>query len=178
MKPPVSGLASLGLGVLVLTTMLTASACERVDASKELAVSNVETYWVIDKVVGDEQYIAPAVRFRLENRGTKGRRSVEVAGAFKRKGVNDTWGSGWARATKDGGTLAPGQSVLLVMVADARYHSPASPEQMFEHKLFRDARVEVFVKVAGSDWAKILEAPIERRVGSREVEEFSSDTAQ
>jgi hypothetical protein len=41
-----------------------------------------------------------------------------------------------------------------------------------------DATVEVFVKVAGSDWAKILDAPIKRRVGSREVQEFSPEQPQ
>lgn len=164
--------------VLALVSVLSLAACEHIDAAKEFGVSDVETYWVIDKVVGTEEYIAPAVRFRLHNRGTRARRSVEVAGAFRRLGVPETWGSGWARATKPGETLAPGQSALIVMVADARYHSAATPEQMFKHKLFVDATVEVFVKVAGSDWAKILDAPIKRRVGSREVQEFSPEQPQ
>ena len=170
--------ARRGLHALVLLGALATAACARVDAGKELEVTDVETYWVIDQVVGDEQYIAPTVRFRLRNRGTKARRSVEAAGAFRRKGTSMTWGSGWARATQPGETLAPGESALLVMVADARYHSPAAPEQMFEHERFMDAEVEVFVKVAGSRWAKVLDAPIERRVGTREVEEFAPAPAE
>ena len=174
MKVPRCAAAPASRVVLAVLAGLVATGCGRVDAGKELAVTDVETYWVIDQVVGQEQYIAPTVRFRLHNKGTKARRSVEAAGAFRLEGTSTTWGSGWARATEPGETLAPGESVLLVMVADARYHSPAAPEQMFEHERFMDAEVEVFVKVAGSRWAKVLDVPIERRVGTRDVEEFGS----
>jgi hypothetical protein len=44
---------------------------------------------------------------------------------------------------------------------------------MFEHKLFKDASVEVFLRLGGSSWTKVGEANIVRRIGAESVQEYA-----
>ena len=66
--------------------------------------------------------------------------------------------------------LSAGKQTLVVLKSDARYFSNGTPESMFEHKLFKDAHVEVFLRVGSSGWVKMAEADVERRIGSKTVE--------
>jgi hypothetical protein len=157
---------------LLSGALLAATACAPLDPTQELALSELETYYVIDQVVGQETYIAPAVRFRVTNKGTRGRRAIEVTGTFRIVGEKETWGSGWVRVIPPGEVLKPGGSNLVVMVSDRRYHSPAPAERMFSHGKFQDVSVEVFARLEGSAWARLAESTIEQRVGARSVERF------
>jgi hypothetical protein len=56
-------LVGAALGALALLT----TACRSHDASKELAVSGVETFWIVDSPQQGQNFVAPAVRFRLRN---------------------------------------------------------------------------------------------------------------
>jgi hypothetical protein len=159
----------LGAALLVLGGLL---ACATPDPKEELAVSEFETYWVIDRVVGDNQFLAPTARFRVTNRGQTGRRAIEATGTFRRVGEAETWGSGWVRVLAPGKVLGPGESTVVVMVADTHYYSTGAAEQMFRHDLFKDASVELFLRLSGSNWVKMAEGPIERRVGARSIEPF------
>jgi hypothetical protein len=157
---------------LLLGALLGAAACAPGDAAKELTLSEIETYYVIDQVVGQQTYIAPAVRFRVTNSGTRVRRAIEVTGTFRIVGEKETWGSGWVRVVPPGEVLEPGRSNLVVMISDRRYHSPAPAERMFGHEKFQDVSVEVFARLEGSAWARVAESKIERRVGSHSAERF------
>lgn len=143
--------------------------CQTPDPQKELQFFDAETYWAIDSMVGTTQYIAPVVRFRVKSLAAEPLRSVEATVAFKRKGEEKlTWGTDWQRltATKP---LQPGQTVLVVMKSDARYHSQGSLAGMFTHAQFKDAKAAVFLKVGASTWSQFAELEVERRIGSRSV---------
>jgi hypothetical protein len=146
-------------------------ACRTPDPQKELAVLDVETYWVVDSSVGDKRYLAPAVRFSVRNQGETAHRSIEALAKFRSKelraGETEQWGGDWRRVAPSGKPLEPGQSTVLVMRSDGRYYSAGEPEAMFKHELFKDARVEVFLRVGRSSWVKFVDLPIERRIGSR-----------
>ncbi len=147
-------------------------ACQTPDPQKELQILDLETYWAIDSMVGTTQYIAPVVRFRVRSRLTEPLRSVEATVAFKRKGEeNLTWGTDWQRLTTPTKPLHPDQAVLVVMKSDARYHSQGSAEGMFGHAQFKDAKATVFLRVGASPWSQFAEVEVERRVGSRSVED-------
>ena len=147
------------------------SGCRRLDPQKELSISGLEAYWVIDAPVGNEQYIAPAVRLVLRNKGEHTARALETTAVFRRKGEEkETWGSDWMRVAPQGKPLAPGQETVLVMKSDARYRSAGTPDSMFRHELFKDAKVEVFVRLGSSAWTKVGELEVERRIGSKTVE--------
>jgi hypothetical protein len=157
-------------GVVPLFLALVSLSCESPDPKATLEISDVETYWVVDAPNGATQYIAPAVRFRVKNRSSRPWGSVQATATFRRKGEESkSWGSDWKPVTSPGQSLAPGESVLVVMRSDGRYYSTGTPESMFRHGLFRDARVDIFLRIGASAWTKLLERDVERRIGTRDL---------
>jgi len=157
--------------VRALAPFLLASAClacRSADPKAELDVSEVEAYWVVDSPVGSTQYIAPAVRFRVTNKGSRAWGSIQATATFRRKGEEEkSWGSDWRPVTAPDKTLAPGEGVLVVMRSDSRYYSSGDAESMFRHGLFRDAKVEIFLRIGASSWTKLAESDVERRIGTK-----------
>jgi hypothetical protein len=130
--------------------------------------------------VGDTQYIAPVVRLRLRNRSAEAQQAVRVRARFERKGLpGQDWGSAdwwsWGALHR---ALKPGESVVVVLKSDGRYYSTGTPDSMFRHEAFRDAHAEFFAAVGSSDWMKLGEADVERRIGSREVEGLGAEAAR
>ena len=158
-----------GTAVIALAAAL--GGCRSPDPQAVLEVSNVETYWAIDSAQGDTQYIAPVVRLQVRNRGAEPLRSVQATATFRRKGEEAvTWGADWQQVGSSGHPLAPGPTTLVVLKSDARYFSNGPVEGMFNHEKFRDAFVEVFLRVGSSPWTKFAAVDIERRVGTRSVQ--------
>jgi hypothetical protein len=158
-----------GTAVIALAAAL--GACRSPDAKTVLEVSNVETYWAFDSAQGDTQYIAPVVRLQVRNRSAEPLRAVQATATFRRKGEEGvTWGADWQQVGSSGHPLPPGQTTLVVLKSDARYFSNGPVEGMFSHEKFRDAFVEVFLRVGASPWTKFVAVDIERRVGTRSVQ--------
>ena len=150
--------------------VLTSGACRAPEPKAELELMGVETYWVIDSALGMTEYIAPAVRFRLRNKGARPWGGIQATATFRRKGESQTWGSDWRQVTTSAKPLAPGEDTLVVLKSDGRYYSTGTPESMFRHQLFKDANVEVFLRIGASSWVKFAEADIERRIGSKALQ--------
>lgn len=146
---------------------MAAVACHRPDPRRELEIVEPETYWVVDATEGEKLYLAPAVRFSVRNKGAEPRHFIEAQAVFRRAGETEQWGSDWKRVTPPGKPLDKGQTSLVVLRSDGRYYSTGRPEDMFQHALFKDASVQVFLRVGSSAWDKFADMPIERRVGSR-----------
>ncbi len=147
-------------------------ACEAPDLQQELELLDFETHWAIDRTVGETNYLAPVIRFRLHNKGTEPRRSIQVKVNFRR-GDEEVWSVGFEQVSPVAGQpLAAGASIecALKPEGEGRYSSPESPETMLEHELFRDVRAEVFIRMGRSGWVKMAEMDVERRIGSRSVE--------
>ena len=154
--------------VLLLAAVLPALGCKTPEPKAELDVSDYETYWVIDSAVGTTQYIAPAVRLHVRNKGVRAWGGIQATATFRRKGEEgQTWGGDWQAVTPSGKSLAPGQDAVVVLKSDSRYYSAGAPESMFQHNLFKDAKVEVFLRIGASAWTKFVDTDVERRIGSR-----------
>jgi hypothetical protein len=156
--------------IAVLFGSLSLSACSAPDPRQELEIRDLETYWAVDASVGATQYLAPVVRFRLLNKGQQRLRYVLASAAFRRKGQEaEEWGSASTvvTASKD---LEAGRESLVVMESNGRYFSTGTPQSMFEHKLFRDAHVEVFLRIGSSNPTKMGEADVERHIGTKTVQ--------
>jgi hypothetical protein len=146
-------------------------SCATRDPKQELEVTQLETYWAFDSSSGSTQYMAPVVRFGLKNKAVKPVGSIQATAVFRRKGEEgQVWGSDWRQVATAGEPLAPGADTLVVLKSDARYYSTGTADDMFAHKLFRDAQVEVFVRVGSSGWVEMAETGVERRVGARSVQ--------
>ena len=155
------------IGLLALPLL----ACQPPDPKQELAVSDAECYWAIDKNSGGTLYIAPVVRFQVKNVGQREQRTLQATVTFRRKGEEQTWGSAWLEVTPRGKPLKPGESTTVALKSDGRYYSTGPLEGMFEHQLFKDAHATLFLRLGGSPWVEFASLDAERRIGSRTVEE-------
>ncbi len=161
----------MSIGTLLLAASLGAAGCKVPDPKAELEISGIETYWVVDPAKGETQFIAPAIRFEVRNKGTEARSQIQATASFHHKGDEGTdWGSDWQQIVPAGKPLGPGQSLLVVLRSDARYTQSGPPESMFQNPAFRDATTDVFLRVGSSSWVKFGRAEIERRIGSRSVQ--------
>jgi hypothetical protein len=172
-----AGLALTGsrarLAAFPLLALLVAVGCKSPDPKAEMELMDLETYWAVDPSVAGTNYLAPAVRFRLRNRGAKPQRSVQATAVFRRKGEEHlTWGSAWEQVAGVKKPLPVGNATLVVLKSDARYTSPGPVADMLQNAQFKDAKAEVFVRVGSSGWVKFAEADIERHIGSRTVQAF------
>jgi hypothetical protein len=152
---------------------LASAACRTPEPAKELEVKDLETYWAVEAPKGDTQYISPVVRFHLKNRWTQAERSIQAQAVFHRVGETEEWGSDWRQVTPAKKPLRPGEELLVELKSPGRYYSTGEPHTMFQHELFKDASVEVFVRVGSSPWTKMAVGPVDRRIGSRSVETTS-----
>jgi len=153
----------------LLLAGLALAGCRAPDPQAEVALSEIETYWAVDRPSGSTQYIAPVVRFRLHDKGTGPLYSVQASGTFRLKGATQTWSGAYVQvAPLAGKPLEPGQSTLVLLKpeGEGRYSSPVAPEEMLAHPQFKDVWVEVFVRVGSSGWSKMAQADVERRIGS------------
>jgi hypothetical protein len=149
---------------------LAAIACQTPEPKALLDISDADAYWAVEPTMGGEQYIAPALKFRLHNHGDATQHSVQAMAVFRRKGEESlTWGSAFDQVVSRKAPLEPGQSVLVTLKSDARYHSQGPIEGMFAHPQYRDALVEYFIRVGSSGWVSFGQMPVERRVGARSV---------
>lgn len=147
--------------------LLSAVACTRHDPEKELAIDGVETYWIVDSPQEGQNFIAPVVRFRLRNRGPGPLGSVQARARFPASNQGDeVWGSIQEQVSTWSRPLEPGRDAVVTVRSAGRYHAAADPEQILRSPGFTDPRVEVYVRIGSSNWAKLAEGPVERRIGA------------
>jgi hypothetical protein len=150
-----------------------AAGCTSPDPRRVLRIANVEGYYSVDRPVGGEQYIAPTIRFSVETTTGGPLQSVQASASYFLVGDPQAWIGAFSLVATRNQPLLPGKPAVVTLrpEGEGRYHSPvASPEQMFEDKRFRDVTVKVYFRVGSSPPVMLLEAPIERRIGSRAAE--------
>lgn len=153
-----------------LVLVLAATACRTPDPKALLDVSDVDAFWAVEPTMGGEQYIAPVVKLRIHNRRDTPQKSAQAMAVFRRKGEESlTWGSAFEQVVSRKAPLGPGKSIGVTLKSDARYHSQGPVDGMFTHAQFKDAVVEIFLRVGSSGWISFGQLPVERRVGSRAV---------
>lgn len=137
------------------------------DPKQTIEATDLDGFWGVEASSGNEQYIAPMCRVRLRNKGTTDLTFVRAMATFRREGSNDAWGSDFKFVTSGDKPLRAGESIFLEFKSEARYHSPGTPESMFSNTEFKDARVEIFVRLASSEWVEVARSPLPRRIGSK-----------
>jgi hypothetical protein len=161
-------LAGAALGALALLT----TACRSHDAAKELAVSGVETFWIVDSPQQGQNFVAPAVRFRLKNVSPRTLGSIQARARFPSPDQDETWGSIQEQVSTWSRPLDPGKDAIVTVRSAGRYHASADPEEILHSPAFKDPRVEVFVRIGSSNWRMLAEAPVSRRIGAPGVSDF------
>ncbi len=167
-KGPGRRLPRLVQAALLLTPLFLMS-CATPDPQALLKVTDVETYWVLDPSRTEKRFLAPALRFRVENVSQETLVSVDATAAFLREGSKDSWGSGFFRLTEGRERLAPGARVVVTMSSDARYTLEGSPEAAFKHRTFKPVHTKFFLRVGSSRWIEFGKTPIENVIGSKDA---------
>jgi len=144
-----------------------AAGCRSHDASRELAVSDVQTYWIVDSPQAGENYVAPAVRFRLKNVSSETLGSVQARARFPAPDQGEEpWGSIQEQVSTWQRPLLAGKEAVVTVRSAGRYHAKAEPEAILHSPAFKDPRVEIYVRIGSSNWAKLGEGAVERRIGA------------
>jgi hypothetical protein len=154
--------AALALGLAL-------AACQRHDPASELALSGLETYWIVDTPQQGQNYIAPAVRFRLKNVSQQPLGSIQARARFPAPNQEEAWGSIQEQVSTWRRPVAPGAEALVTVRSAGRYHAAADPEDILRSPAFKDPRVEVYVRIGASPWVMLAEATVERRIGAPSV---------
>jgi hypothetical protein len=153
---------------------LVLDSCRSHDAARELAVSDVQTYWIVDSPQQGQNYVAPAVRFRLRNVSAEEIGSVQARARFPAPDQGEEpWGSIQEQVSTWQKPLRPGQDAVVTVRSAGRYHAAADPEEILRSPAFKDPRVEIYVRIGSSNWAKLGEAPVERRIGAPGTRELA-----
>lgn len=144
----------------------------RIAAQMEL--DELVGYWAVrGRDSEGNNYIRPAVRFRVKNRNPEPVEYVQVMSVFRRESAPDeAWGTGYIHSVSEA-ALAPGEaSEEYTLRADSNYLSPGSPESMFENELWEDVEIEMFVRVGASSWVSRGTTTALRRLGPPGVEKY------
>ncbi len=159
-------------GAIVVFLAAAAAACSSHDAARELAVSGVETYWIVDSPQQGQNYIAPAVRFHLKNVSAHTIGSIQARARFPAPDQREAWGSIQEQVSTWSRPLEPGKEAIVTVRSAGRYHAAADPQDILRSPAFKDPRVEVYVRIGASNWAKMAEATVDRRIGAPETQDL------
>lgn len=151
----------------VLLTGLLLSGCGRAsqDATKLLAPVDVKTGWFDAGVENRMNKLVPTVILSLKNVSSEPVSSVQLNAVIRRVGETEEWGGAFVNRAIGTDGLPPGASTKPIALRSNLGYTGIEPRaQMLKNSRFVDARVEVFVKHAGNQWAKIGEWPIAREL--------------
>jgi hypothetical protein len=155
----------LWLGGLLLA-LISGAGCHPEDPARVLALSDVETFWIVDSPQQGQNFVAPAVRFRLRNTGSAPLGSIDARARFPAPDQDEVWGSIQEQVSSWKRPLEPGKDAVVTIRSAGRYHSAAAPEDILRSPGFRDPRVEIYVRTGASPWARLGEGTVERRIGA------------
>jgi hypothetical protein len=153
--------------IFVLLFSLAAASCgPTVDLTKGLQVQVLSSGWYDAGIVDGKNKLVPSVTFTLKNLSDQDLPVLQVNALFHRvTEPKDEWGSGFMRATGSEG-LAPGAIVGPLTVKSERGYtgSDQTRDEMLHNSQFVDATVEIQAKYGSTQWAKLGQFPIDRKL--------------
>jgi hypothetical protein len=155
-------------GFLSTFVTLLATACgSPIDLSTGLQVDAVSTGWFDAGNVDGKKKLVPEISFRLKNTSDRKLTMLEVNALFRRVGDEDEWGSGFVTAAGSSG-LAPGVITGVITVRSRLgYTGIESGAEMLDNSHFVDARVVLLAKYRSTNWTRLGEYSITRRLTFR-----------
>lgn len=156
------------LRLVSLLVLLAAAGCGKpVDLSSGLQVEDVTTGWLDTGMQNGQNKLVPSITFKLKNVSAEALPVLQANVLFRRATEDTEWGSGFVTITGSDG-LAPGAtSQPLVVNSQLGYTGSEPRQQMLANSLFVDAKVQLFAKYASTQWVKVGEFPVTRRLISQ-----------
>ena len=156
----------LSLACVAVAALAAASCAPPVDLTKNLQVLDVSTGWFDAGIVNGQNKLVPTISFKLKNLSDQTLKVLQANVLFHRvSDPNVEWGSGFLSVTGSEG-LGPGTSTnALTVKSNLGYTgSDQTRQEMLQNKAFIDATVQVFAKYGSTQWVKMGEFPVERRL--------------
>jgi hypothetical protein len=156
--------ARLWLAMMVLLGPVSAGCGPTVDLVTALQVLDVATGWRDTGVVNGQNKLVPSITFSLKNMSDQPLPVLQMNVLFRRANEDDEWGSGFVTVSGSEG-LAPGATSKPLTVNSHLGYTGSEPrQQMLSNSQFIDARVQLFGKYASTQWVKLGEYPVTRRL--------------
>src|SRR5439155_20173630 len=151
--------------LLIIGTLVASAGCgPTVDLSKGLQVLDVSTGWFDAGIVDGENKLVPSVSLKVKNVSNQTLYTLQVNALFRHGTDKDEWGSAFVTAAGSSG-LAPGAtSATLTMRSQQGYKSTEPRQQMLQNSHFVDAKVELSAKHGSTEWTRIGDYQIERKL--------------
>ena len=146
--------------------LLAASCAPPVDLTKNMQVLDVSTGWFDAGIVNGQNKLVPTVTFKFKNNSDQSLKVLQANVLFHRvSDPNVEWGAGFLSVAGSEG-LAPGAtSSPLTVKSNLGYTgSDQTRQEILHNRAFVDATVQVFAKYGSTQWVKMGEYPVERRL--------------
>jgi len=152
-------------GLLAAVLLAFASCSSPVDLSKGLEIQEVSSGWFDAGIVNGQNKLVPSISFRLKNVSDQKLTVLQINALFRRVTEKEEWGSGYLPVVGSEG-LAPGVTTSTVTVRSQNGYTGADQtrEDMLKNSHFVDAEVELFAKYGSTQWKRIGEYPVTRRL--------------
>jgi len=151
--------------VVLLAGLAGSMACRsEPDATRALKVTDVVTGWLDKGIVDGQNKLVPTISFKVGNTAERSLSYLQINAVFRIVDDTEELGSKVIWATQ-GQELQPGRSLgPFNLSSDLGYSSPAARTQMLQHTMFKDAKVELFVKHGSRQWARLGEYRVSRQL--------------
>jgi hypothetical protein len=155
-----------GACFVLLLSLAAASCGPTVDLTKGLQIDNVSTGWFDDGIKDGKNKLVPSITFNLKNVSDQNLAVLQVNAVFHR--INEPkaeWGSGFLNLTGSEG-LAPGATTGPVTIKSPLGYtgSDQTRDEMLHNSQFVDAVVELQAKYGSTQWTKVGQFPIDRKL--------------
>jgi hypothetical protein len=102
--------------------------------------------------------------FSLKNVSGEPVANVQINAVIRRTGETEEWGGAFAKVIGTDGVAPGGTTKPVVLRSNLGYTGVEPRAQMLKNSQFVDARVQVFAKHGGNQWAKLGEWLIAREL--------------
>jgi hypothetical protein len=149
----------------VLLALVSAGCGPNVDLAKALQIEVVDSGWFDAGIVNGQNKLVPSITFTLTNQSDQKLVVLQANSIFRRvSDPNAEWGSGFKTVVGSDG-LAPGAETAPITIrSQLGYTGTESRLEMLENSKFVDAKIDLFSKYGSTQWAKLEEYQIERKL--------------
>jgi hypothetical protein len=150
---------------LLLLSLASAGCGPSVDLTKGLQVLDVSSGWFDAGIVEGQNKLVPTISFKLKNVSDQKLTTLQINALFRRvTEPKEEWGSGFLTVAGAEG-LTPGQvTPTLTIKSQLGYKGTDPREELLHNSQFVDAKVDLFAKYGSTQWTKIGEFQVGRRL--------------
>jgi hypothetical protein len=150
---------------LLLLTLVSAGCGPTVDLTTGLQVPDVSSGWFDAGIIDGQNKLVPTISFKLKNVSDQQLATLQVNALFRRvTEPKEEWGSGFLTVAGPDG-LSPGQvTPTLTIKSQLGYKGTDPRDELLHNSQFVDAKVDLFAKYGSTQWKKIGEFQIDRRL--------------